>query len=64
MPNPAMNPKMLAQPAITRNLAQLREDGWEILDPEQGHMACGDAGQGRLPEPAAIQHRVRELLRP
>jgi phosphopantothenoylcysteine decarboxylase/phosphopantothenate--cysteine ligase len=60
---PAMNPKMLEHPAVARNLARLREDGWEVLEPEAGHMACGDEGKGRLPEPATIQVRVRELLR-
>ena len=59
---PAMNPKMLGHPSVQRNLTQLREDGWQILDPAEGHMACGDAGPGRLPEPAAIVARVRELM--
>ena len=58
---PAMNPKMLVQPSVQRNLTQLREDGWHVLDPADGHMACGDAGPGRLPEPATIVARVREL---
>lgn len=60
---PAMNPGMLAQPAVQRNLEQLRRDGWSVVEPESGHMACGDDGKGRLPEPAALVARVAELLR-
>jgi phosphopantothenoylcysteine decarboxylase/phosphopantothenate--cysteine ligase len=60
---PAMNPKMLGQPSVRRNLTQLREDGWQVLEPAEGHMACGDAGPGRLPEPETIARRVRELGR-
>ena len=59
---PAMNPRMLASPAVRRNLARLAEDGWELVEPEAGHMACGDEGQGRLAEPATIAKRVRERL--
>lgn len=60
---PAMNPRMLEQPAVRRNLAQLAADGWRVLEPERGHMACGDEGAGRLPEPARIAALVEELLR-
>ena len=59
---PAMNPGMLAQPAVKRNLEQLRADGWSVIAPEVGHMACGDDGAGRLPEPAALAARVAEAL--
>lgn len=47
---PAMNPRMLASPPVARNLATLRGDGWTVVDPVEGHMACGDEGSGRLPE--------------
>jgi phosphopantothenoylcysteine decarboxylase/phosphopantothenate--cysteine ligase len=61
--SPAMNPIMLANPAVARNLARLREDGWEVLEPDEGLMACGDEGRGRLPEPARIVERIAERLR-
>ena len=57
-----MNPLMLTNPAVERNLETMRSDGWVILEPDAGHMACGDEGRGRLPEPAAIQQRIVELL--
>ena len=61
---PAMNPGMLAQPSVQRNLKQLGSDGWTVVQPEAGHMACGDDGLGRLPEPATLVLRVAEFLRP
>ena len=59
---PAMNPAMLHNPAVKRNLETLRGDGWSLLEPDSGHMACGDDGDGRLPETAVIQARIEELL--
>jgi len=60
---PAMDPNMLAQPATLRNLETLRSDGWELVAPEEGHMACGVEGKGRLADPEAIRKRIAELLR-
>lgn len=59
---PAMNPTMLRNPAVRRNLQQIVEDGWELVEPGEGHMACGEAGPGRLAEPAAIAARVLAVL--
>lgn len=51
---PAMNVRMWLHPATQRNVAQLRADGITVLDPDEGAMACGEFGPGRLPEPEAI----------
>ena len=59
---PAMNPSMLLHPAVQRNLKTLAEDGWEVMEPGSGNMACGDEGVGRLPEPSEITAKVEELL--
>jgi phosphopantothenoylcysteine decarboxylase / phosphopantothenate---cysteine ligase len=59
---PAMNPNMLEQPAVQRNLAQLSADGWTVVEPGVGHMACGDGGKGRLPEPADIVALLKRAL--
>lgn len=59
---PAMNPHMLAAPAVRRNLEQLERDGWRILAPREGHMACGVQGKGRLAEPDEIQAELARLL--
>lgn len=50
MLSPSMNSVMLAQPSTQRNLAQLREDGYQILDSESGWQACRHVGPGRMPE--------------
>ena len=51
---PAMNVRMWQHPATMRNVAQLREHGTNVLEPDEGEMACGEYGPGRLPEPDAI----------
>ena len=59
---PAMNPVMFANPAVQRNLGRLAEDGWQVVEPGEGHLACGDAGAGRLVEPEVLREVVREAL--
>lgn len=51
---PAMNQAMWRHPATARNAAQLRDDGWQLLGPDQGDQACGDVGPGRMMEPEQI----------
>ncbi|MES2339648.1 MAG: bifunctional phosphopantothenoylcysteine decarboxylase/phosphopantothenate--cysteine ligase CoaBC [Pseudomonadota bacterium] len=51
---PAMNVRMWQHAATVRNVAQLRADGITVMDPDEGAMACGEFGPGRLPEPPAI----------
>ena len=51
---PAMNVRMWLHPATQRNVAQLKADGVRVIDPDEGEMACGEFGPGRLPEPTAI----------
>lgn len=57
---PAMNPHMWSAPPIVRNVACLVEDGWRIVEPGEGHMACGVEGQGRMAEPETILGAIRE----
>lgn len=59
---PAMNVRMWHHPATQRNLATLRADGVTILTPDDGAMACGEYGTGRLPEPEAIHAAILALL--
>jgi phosphopantothenoylcysteine decarboxylase / phosphopantothenate---cysteine ligase len=51
---PAMNVRMWLHPATQRNLAQLRADGVTIVGPDEGAMACGEFGPGRMAEPEEI----------
>ena len=59
---PAMNPHMLASPPIRRHLDTLLEDGWRILEPGDGPMACGIEGKGRMGEPEEILDAVQGIL--
>ena len=51
---PAMNVRMWEHSATQRNADWLRQAGVRVMDPEEGPMACGEFGAGRLPEPPAI----------
>jgi phosphopantothenoylcysteine decarboxylase/phosphopantothenate--cysteine ligase len=55
---PAMNVRMWQHAATRRNVAWLREAGVSVLEPEEGPMACGEFGTGRLPEPEAIRREI------
>jgi phosphopantothenoylcysteine decarboxylase/phosphopantothenate--cysteine ligase len=59
---PAMNVRMWNHPATQRNLAQLRSDGVHIMNPDEGAMACGEFGPGRLPEPPAVAEQICAML--
>lgn len=59
---PAMNTSMLHHPATQRNLEKLRADGVHFVDPDEGEMACGTVGPGRLSDPDVIVAAALELL--
>jgi phosphopantothenoylcysteine decarboxylase/phosphopantothenate--cysteine ligase len=59
---PAMNVRMWLHPATMRNVAQLRADGITIMAPDEGPMACGEFGPGRLPEPDRIADAIDAAL--
>ncbi len=59
---PAMNVRMWQHPATRRNVAQLRADGITVIEPDEGPMACGEFGPGRLPEPDAILMAIQHAL--
>ncbi|MEO0450600.1 MAG: bifunctional phosphopantothenoylcysteine decarboxylase/phosphopantothenate--cysteine ligase CoaBC [Pseudomonadota bacterium] len=59
---PAMNVRMWEHAATQRNVETLRADGVIVMDPDEGAMACGEFGPGRLPEPLEIANRIEALL--
>ena len=59
---PAMNVRMWEHSATQRNADWLRQAGVTVMDPDEGAMACGEFGPGRLPEPAAILQKIAETL--
>src|SRR3546814_18170516 len=48
--------------ATQRNIATLRGDGVTVMAPDEGEMACGEYGPGRLPEPEALKQAIDEAL--
>ena len=59
---PAMNVRMWQHEATRRNVARLRADGVTVLNPDEGEMACGEYGPGRLPEPETILAAIEAAL--
>jgi phosphopantothenoylcysteine decarboxylase/phosphopantothenate--cysteine ligase len=61
---PAMNPRMWMNSATRANLETLRARGVEFVGPDEGEMAEGEWGVGRLSEPGEIAARIEQLLAP
>ena len=61
---PAMNPRMWANAATQANVELLRRRGVEFVGPDEGEMAEGEWGVGRLAEPSEIAERTEQLLAP
>jgi phosphopantothenoylcysteine decarboxylase/phosphopantothenate--cysteine ligase len=61
---PSMNTNMYLSPAVQRNLALLKSDGFYVLSPGEGDLACGTTGPGRLPDPPDILDRLIACLTP
>lgn len=59
---PAMNPYMYGHPATQENIATLKRRGVQIIGPDQGDMACGEFGAGRMVEPEEITQAVNEQV--
>ena len=59
---PAMNVRMWEHPATRRNVAQLKADGVLFVGPDEGAMACGEYGFGRMAEPPAIFEAIMAAL--
>ncbi len=59
---PAMHTEMWEHPAVRHNLATLRSRGVTVVAPEQGRLAGGDIGTGRLADPSAIVGTVLDVL--
>ncbi len=59
---PAMNVRMWLHPATQRNIATLKADGVSFVGPDEGAMACGEFGPGRLAEPEEIFAAIVAML--
>lgn len=59
---PAMNTQMWRKAAVERNVAQLRQDGYQIVDPEEGWLSCRQQGAGRMAAPEVILAAIQRNL--
>jgi phosphopantothenoylcysteine decarboxylase/phosphopantothenate--cysteine ligase len=59
-----MNREMWAHPATQRNVAQLKADGAQVLGPDAGEQACGEVGEGRMLEAAALRDELIAFFQP
>jgi phosphopantothenoylcysteine decarboxylase/phosphopantothenate--cysteine ligase len=60
--SPAMNVRMWEHAATQRNLAALRRDGIQFVGPNEGDMACGEFGLGRMAEPEEVLDAIEKIL--
>lgn len=59
---PSMNVNMFKHPAVVANIETLRKRGCHVMDPDDGELACGVYGSGRMPEPYDIFNFARRAL--
>jgi phosphopantothenoylcysteine decarboxylase/phosphopantothenate--cysteine ligase len=59
---PAMNVRMWEHEATQRNVVMLKKAGVRVMQPEEGEMACGEFGAGRLPEPEMVWLEIADVL--
>ena len=59
---PAMNSRMWEKPAVKRNVRQLRDDRFVLVDPEEGYLSCGTRGPGRMALPETIFEVIAQTL--
>ncbi|NPV89005.1 bifunctional phosphopantothenoylcysteine decarboxylase/phosphopantothenate--cysteine ligase CoaBC [Coprothermobacteraceae bacterium] len=61
---PAMNVRMLEHPATRQNIETLRSFGYIVVEPEQGYLADGESGKGRLPKEEVLLYHIGKALIP
>ena len=59
---PAMNTRMWTNPAVEKNVEELRKRGFVIVGPEEGRLACGAEGTGRMAEPEKIVKQLEKIV--
>ena len=61
---PAMNTRMYENPIVQDNISTLKNYGMEVVTPASGYLACGDTGEGKMPEPEVLYEAVLRALTP
>ena len=59
---PAMNVNMFKNQVTQDNIKKLREYGWEIIEPVDGYLACGDVGTGKMQEPDVLMAYIERAI--
>ncbi len=62
--SPAMNTNMYENPVVQDNLKKLEHYGMEVIAPASGHLACGDSGAGKMPEPETLFSYIEKAVYP
>lgn len=62
--SPAMNTRMYQNPIVQDNIRILQNYGMEVIAPASGHLACGDIGEGKMPEPELLLEYIIKSLQP
>ena len=60
---PAMNDQMYTHPLTQENIQKLKNTGYHIIDPIEGHLVCGREAIGHVPEPSAIADTLESFLK-
>lgn len=61
---PAMNTRMYQNPIVQDNMKILQKYGMEVITPATGYLACGDTGEGKMPEPELLLEYIIKALKP
>lgn len=61
---PAMNTRMYQNPIVQDNIKILQHYGMEVITPAEGYLACGDTGEGKMPEPEVLLEYIIKALHP
>lgn len=61
---PAMNTRMYRNPIVKDNMQILKDYGMEVIEPATGYLACGDTGEGKMPEPEILMEYIVKALTP
>lgn len=61
---PAMNTRMFQNEIVQDNLKRLEKYGMEVIHPASGYLACGDTGEGKMPEPEVLYEYIVKALTP
>lgn len=61
---PAMNTRMYRNPVVQDNMKTLERYGMEVITPANGYLACGDTGEGKMPEPETLYEYIIKALTP